>query len=182
MQPHLCRLLATDAYEHTHGQTQTSHLNRARHRDTEGAETPRGHIRGTRTCIHVQTHKNEGFRHKGTVIHTHTEAGVQHKIVHRRQACTHTAFRCTRPYTDILADTNILQYTPGHPHVPVSHFRTFTHMLILLPSPSPLSCFSGLTLRIRPPCYHMGWAIWPGASVRGEAGRIWRKAGARKEN
>lgn len=31
------------------------------------------------------------------------------------------------PYTDILVDTNILQDTPGHPHVLVSHLHIYTH-------------------------------------------------------
>lgn len=48
----------------------------------EGAVTLRGHIGGTQTHTPSYTHKSEGLRHKGTIIYTDTEAGVQYKTVH----------------------------------------------------------------------------------------------------
>lgn len=69
----------------------------------------------------------------------------------------------TRPCTNTLLDTD--KQTAVQPgastHVPsLTLLHILTHVLILLPSPSPLSCFSGLTLGIGPPCYHTGRAIW----------------------
>lgn len=64
----------------------------------------------------------------------------------------------------------MLLHTSGHPH----RGPRLTPLYIL-------SCFSGLTLGISLPCYHMGWAIWLALSVCRRAGRIQRKAGVRRE-
>lgn len=61
----------------------------------------------------------------------------------------------THPYTDTLADTQMCCNIPGDIHTQMP----------------------GLTLMH----FHTGWAIWPGLSVCGDAGRIRRKARARKE-
>lgn len=79
--------------------------------------------------------------------------------IHSLQMCSGK----THPCTNTLVDTD--KHTAVHPgaptHVPsLTLLHIHTRVLILLPSPSPLSCFSGLTLGISPPCYPTVWAIW----------------------
>lgn len=103
------------------------------------------------------------------------------------QARTHRAFRCTlarHTHVQTHCQANILQavhpgaftrlpgFTLLHTYIYLSSFPFVSSWCLFRPYPGHQPGLS---------CYHPGWAIWPGVSVCGGAGRIWRKGGVRRE-